>query len=184
MKIACIGWGSLIWNPGSLLIQREWFNDGPILPVEFVRQSQDGRLTLVLHKESTPVRTLWSMMATDQLEAAIESLRIREGISKGKKDSCIGIVTKEGMTNDELQLIIQQWIIQNDLDAAIYTDLPPKFGGEDNRAPSIAEAITYLQGLHINTFSLAREYVERTPNQVDTVYRRAFEKEFNWGNGK
>jgi len=42
-KIACIGWGSLIWDPRDLLVQREWFKDGALLPVEFARQAfKDG----------------------------------------------------------------------------------------------------------------------------------------------
>ena len=39
MKIACLGWGSVIWDPRALPIQREWFKDGPFAPVEFTRQS-------------------------------------------------------------------------------------------------------------------------------------------------
>lgn len=53
MKIACLGWGSLIWNPGDLKIKTEdWFSGGPILPIEFVRISTDKRVTLVIDEES------------------------------------------------------------------------------------------------------------------------------------
>ena len=78
MKIACLGWGSLIWRPGNLLIQREWFNDGPLLPVEFVRKSDNGRLTLVITETAKPVRTLWALMTTYNLDEAKESLRKRQ----------------------------------------------------------------------------------------------------------
>ena len=74
MKIACLGWGSLIWRPESLLIQRQWFQDGPFLPIDFLRQSKDGRLTLVINETSKSVRTLWALMDTDDLNKAKTSL--------------------------------------------------------------------------------------------------------------
>jgi len=84
MKIACLGWGSLIWRPENLLIRREWFADGVILPIEFARQSKDGRLTLVITEGAKPVRALWALTATDDLATAKNSLLIREGIPEKK----------------------------------------------------------------------------------------------------
>ena len=57
MKIACIGWGSLVWSPGVLRCKGEWQLDGPFLPLEFARTSKDGRLTLVLSKRG--LTALW-----------------------------------------------------------------------------------------------------------------------------
>ena len=62
MKIACIGWGSLIWMPENLMIQNKWFEDGPMLPIEFARQSDNGRITLIIDEFARPVRTLWSLI--------------------------------------------------------------------------------------------------------------------------
>jgi hypothetical protein len=59
MQIAIVGWGSLIWCPGSLQIKSGWHRDGPPLPVEFARISGDGRLTLVIHPGSKEQQTLW-----------------------------------------------------------------------------------------------------------------------------
>jgi hypothetical protein len=38
----------LIWDPRELPIQRQWFEDGPLVPLEFARQSNDGRMTFVI----------------------------------------------------------------------------------------------------------------------------------------
>ncbi len=75
MIIACLGWGSLIWDTRTLPVRRQWFMDGPFAPVEFTRQSSDGRITLVIDRNAHPVRLLWAQMATTDLAHARESLR-------------------------------------------------------------------------------------------------------------
>ena len=184
MKIACIGWGSLVWRPESLLIHRQWFNDGPFLPVEYCRKSNDGRLTLVLCKKTKPIRTLWALMATDDLVKAKKSLQIREGIIDKYADTYISSISMDEKTKDENKLEIQQWMKSLNIDVSIWTSLPPKFkktnGQQHTDQPTLENAITYLKEQDINVFELAKEYVIRTPKQVDTEFRRAFEKEFGW----
>ena len=53
MKIAILGWGSLIWNPDKLDFDKDfgWDPDGPKLPIEFSRISSNGRLTLIIDKK-------------------------------------------------------------------------------------------------------------------------------------
>jgi len=53
MKIAILGWGSLLWEPSAEFekwIELPWKNDGPKLKIEFSRisGSRKGALTLVI----------------------------------------------------------------------------------------------------------------------------------------
>jgi hypothetical protein len=180
MKIACIGWGSLIWRPDNLLIRRTWFPDGPFLPIEFTRQSKNGRLTLVITLEAKYVRTLWALTATEDLSIAKESLCIRENIPEDKTKELIGSMTRDEVTSDVIELTIQDWIRKLNLDAAIWTKLSPRFKNVDNKIPTLEETISYLKGLDINKKMTAKEYICRAPKQIDTDYRRDFEKEFGW----
>lgn len=45
----------MVWKPGDLPIVGEWRPDGPALPVEFSRQSRDGRMTLVVTDGAKPL---------------------------------------------------------------------------------------------------------------------------------
>ena len=39
-EIVVLGWGSLVWNPGDLMLKDGvWHEDGPPLPLEFSRVS-------------------------------------------------------------------------------------------------------------------------------------------------
>ena len=38
-RVAILGWGSLLWKPETLHNQGKWRSDGPWLPIEFARTS-------------------------------------------------------------------------------------------------------------------------------------------------
>lgn len=177
MKIACIGWGSLIWDPRDLLIDKNWHQDGPVLPIEFLRKSNDGRLTLVICEGFQLVPTLWCMMTTDDLDTAIDSLRGREGCRRAS----IGFVEKAAEpAQGSINNIIESWLQNHDLDAVIWTDLGPKFNDTDGRIPTLDEALVYLANLPESRKKLAENYIRRAPATVATNYRSAFEKTFGW----
>jgi hypothetical protein len=69
-RIACIGWGSLIWNPGDLPLYGNWENDGPDLPVEFGRESSGRRITLVVCDDVKRVRTFWVLLNSTNVRDA------------------------------------------------------------------------------------------------------------------
>ena len=78
---AILAWGSLTWEPKTLEFHKAfgWQKDGPVLPIEFARISKDGRLTLVITENGTPVTTYFTIAnfytTTDE---AIQNLRKRE----------------------------------------------------------------------------------------------------------
>ena len=179
MKIACIGWGSLIWNSRNLKIHQKWFEDGPILPIEFARESDNGRITLVITTGAKPTRTLWALMSVDSLDEAISSLQEREGIKDKNKDILIGSTRKQDDSKNETEKAIKTWLNSNDLDAAIWTTLPPKIG-KDERIPSLDEVIQHLNKLGYEDRLIAEEYVRKAPKQIDTEYRRLIEIKLGW----
>ena len=81
MKIAILGWGSLIWLPKDLKFDTNsgWKENGPVLPIEFARISKDGRLTLVITPNGTDVPTLYAVSSFDSLDLAVLNLAVREG---------------------------------------------------------------------------------------------------------
>ena len=175
-NIACLGWGSLIWNPRTLPIRRYWFDDGPLVPVEFARQSGDGRITLVVEPDNArPVRVLWALMDTECQEDACDQLAAREGI-KCKVDEHVG-QWPQGTT--ESIPGIEQWARARDLDAVVWTALPACFDGVE-RTPCEKEVIAYLQGLRGTKRDEAERYVRRAPRQIDTAYRRGIEAALHW----
>lgn len=177
MKIVCIGWGSLIWNPSDLKIQRKWFQDGPILPVEFTRISDNKRVTLIIDRESRPVRTLWALMSIDNLNEAQESLRERENTPD---ISNIHKVEVNEDTKDNLKLEIVSWLKSKKLDAAIWTGLSYNKKYFNGERPPIERIIDHLKGLKKEKRICAEYYIRKAPRQVDTVYRREIEKNFGW----
>src|SRR5690554_8147720 len=84
MKIAILGWGSLIWQPKELNYNKEfgWKNDGPYLPIEFARISNNGRLTLVITPNGTEVQTLYTLSNYKTIEEAILDLAVRKVTAK------------------------------------------------------------------------------------------------------
>jgi cation transport regulator ChaC len=178
MNIACLGWGSLIWNPRSLPIQRRWFEDGPFVHVEFTRQSSDGRITLVVEPNAAAVRALWAVMIPSELQAAREALRDREGITGNNWVSRIGS-WQRGEAAPESIPELPEWAAAHGLGATVWTALGPRFNGQEI-SPSVDQVIEYLRHLTGTARENAECYVRCAPRQVDTHYRRRIEAEFGW----
>jgi len=165
--IACLGWGSLVWNPDGLPIQGPWLQDGPTVCVEFLRQSNNGRITLVLDGSSAPVQSYWAMIDTHDIAEAVAALRRREGIPI-KSQKGIGI-WRAGDPPPRLIPALSDWANGKRLDAVIWTNLGPRFGGKE-KVPTVEEVIAYLNSLTGQKRQDAEEYVLNAP--VETAYRR------------
>ena len=176
-NIACLGWGSLIWDPRNLPIRRYWFDDGPLIPLEFARQSMDDRITLVIVPDARPVRALWTLMDSDSFEDAKERLRLREGTENSKN---IGVWSREGPFLDDEIPKLSKWALARNIDSVVWTKLRLKFNGDDTWQPNVEDVLRYLQALTGTARDAAEQYIRRAPRQIDTAYRRRIEAELQW----
>ncbi|HEY0412342.1 MAG TPA: hypothetical protein VGD66_04290 [Allosphingosinicella sp.] len=172
-RIGCIGWGSLVWRPKNLpVLGSGWRSDGPALSIEFARQSKFDRVTLVLCKNVPPVQTFWTELEAHTLDEAAEALRKREGTGKRRIGRWPGDASPPAAT-------IGPWAEGHGLAGVVWTALPPKWNGKDDRFPD-EDVLSYLRGLKRWGRSCAETYVRRAPASIRTPYRAAIEAELGW----
>lgn len=186
MKIAILGWGSLIWQTKELAFNKSfgWKKDGPILPIEFARISKDGRLTLVITENGTEVPVLFTLSNYHNLEEAILNLAVREDSGRnsiGSYDKSKDTFSSKFLFKDE----IINWIKNTDFDAVIWTNLGENWNIKNDKGDIVRQIeperrIEYLKELKGHTSSIAEEYIRRTPHQIVTAFRKKIESELNW----
>lgn len=177
MGIACLGWGSLVWNPDGLPVKR-WHEDGPPVRVEFARQSDNGRMTLVLDPSAPSLPSLWALMNSPNLTAAKEALRLREGMGP-RRSRQIGSWTV-GEPEPELIHGLCEWAAVRQVEAVIWTALPSRFNGVEPNTPTQNDVLAYLAALRDERREVAESYIRRAPRQISTPYRRAIELTLGW----
>jgi hypothetical protein len=169
----------LIWDPRELPFRGEWFADGPLLPIEFARQSRDGRVTLVLLDQAPVVRSLWTLMSLAELHPAKEALADREGMTGADKTKNVGCWSGD---QKSLGLAVQEiadWAGRTGIEAVIWTALPATFG--DEYSPGLDDdVLDYLRPLSHEKRRNAERYIRKAPKQIDTEIRRRIEREFGW----
>lgn len=181
MKIAFLGWGSLIWDPRGLKIKDCWKTDGPFLPIEFARISKDGRLTLVIHPNVSSVQTLWAVSAYNDLGQAIENLACREGTLKDNIGfACILNNSSRCKTIPNILPIIQCWARERKLDAVVWTDLRSNFKEKTQKELNENNVVEYLRNLKGETLCKAKTYICKAPKQIETKIRLRIIQEFGW----
>jgi hypothetical protein len=172
MIIACLGWGSLVWNPDGLPISSAWRSDGPTVPVEFTRQSDNGRITLVITDGAPEVPVLWATLAAGDIEKAKAELALREGISSRNISSSIGYWTQAAASRGPGAEAIGRWAETLGHDGVVWTALRPRFAKE-YRTPSQTEVVAYLANLAGEQRVEAERYC--APAQIRTPYRTLIE---------
>lgn len=166
MSIVCLGWGSLVWNPGSLPVKGGWQPDGPSLPLEFARGSRDGRMTLVIVDGGDLCPALWSELDVRGLEEAAAALAAREGCD----GAAIGRIPTAGKRHPQIEAIAS-WCAAKGIAGVVWTAPQPGFAEWRGQVPSRDEIIAHLRSLDAGARSKAAEYVARTPPQIVTRWR-------------
>jgi hypothetical protein len=178
MRIACLAWGSLVWKWAPLRLASSWQEDGPSLPIEFAREGDGGELATALCVGVSDVPCLWALLHETELRAACEQLRVREEIPAERRDGigCVPMLDAAGPYDAR----IAAWAEAHDVDAVVWTALPPRSKGMEGRMPTAEEAIAYLQSLQGDVLAHARDYICRVPRAITTDYRVAIERQLGW----
>jgi hypothetical protein len=180
-QIAILGWGSLIWCPGSLLIKSAWHRDGPTLPIEFARVSNDGRLTLVIHPESPEQQTLWAAAVSEDVNVVRKNLQQREGTSGG----FIHSATADGQFSEGVSTVVRdaiaKWLKEHtENHGCVWTGLVSNWIDKRKTDFTVPLAIQYLKDLPDESRALAREYIRNAPAQIQTAVRDAARAHLQW----
>jgi hypothetical protein len=182
MKIAILGWGSLLWDPRDLQLASGFELSGPSLPIEFCRVSKDNRLTLIIDETfGTLCQTYAALSAFDDLDAAVKNLAEREGMSR---HADVGYITAAGQARSREATerhphaveTIADWALNAGYDAAIWTALGSHFEQETREPFSVNAAMRFLEGLEQGdaaAFARALEYIRRAPAATQTPVRDA-----------
>lgn len=191
MRIAILGWGSLIKEPRELAIDKSigdsgWLNDGPLLPIEFSRISKDKRLTLVIDERGKQVQTLWAISTSNDLITAIENLAARENTPSTRN---IGFANlKDGSSSDfsnrwEIDQITS-WATQKGINGVIWTGLKPNFEEKiaelfnESKVFNLENIKWFVEKLQYDEYLKMRSYIENAPPATNTSLRKEIEKLF------
>lgn len=175
MKVACLGWGSLVWDARDLPVASDWFEDGPHLPLEFSRQSADDRLTLVIDDSAAFSQTMWVLLDVQSSAEAVAALARREGTSQGN----IGRWPLPKSNFYPHAERIEKWAADRKIDSVVWTALSPGMKSSRGVNPTLIELIAHLESLDDLARAKAAEYVFKAPIQIKTRFRNSLETFFS-----
>lgn len=182
MKIAILGWGSLLWDEHPEFDEQheEWQFDGPSLEIEFSRVSKkrNGALTLVLDaKNGKACQVAYSLSKRKSPDDAICDVRSREGTTLKNVGFYFADNSRRQAREEPVLKTIQDWALEKKIDVVIWTDLESNFQKESKcRMPfSIKTALCHIQALDDKGKVMAAEYVWRSPTFVNTPLREVLQ---------
>ena len=145
MKIAILGWGSLLWDPRIEfdLHHRDWLAGGPELPLEFsgVSKTRAGALTLVIDEIfGAPCVTRYAFSARKTADEAIADLALRENTSRDWIGYYFPASGESG--KPKLRDSVKIWAAKKGFDAVIWTGHPNRFEETTGTPFSIQAALS------------------------------------------
>lgn len=173
MRIAIIGYGSLIWDLENLapFVTGNWqMGSGPAMPVEFSRISPKRKKALVLVIDETldhQCKTCVINSNRDNVEQAIQDLAARERCGQ----EMIGYVSICGKFHKPLDCAAD-WLENSGYDAVVWTALPGNFENELQMTFTHQNGQDYLKMLSSDALEEAWRYIEFAPEVTDTPFRR------------
>lgn len=191
MRIAILGWGSLLWDNESdrgkefnkHLKDKTWHPDGPCLSLEFSRisESRERALTLVLDYENgRPCQVHYALSNRRCWKDAACDLRTREGTVL----RCIGwyLPSKPEESRwrcalDDSRSDIEEWACANSIDAVVWTALKSNFESKKCEPYSVQAAKRHLLSLDPKGQREAARYICKAPCSVNTPLRDAVRSE-------
>jgi hypothetical protein len=187
VKSVVLAWGSSVWEPRDLKIAAKFAANGPLLPIEFCRVSDDGRLTLAIDESFGALCKTYSAPSTlESLDAAMDNLCQREGMADAR---AIGFVEPASGRQSDLAMqshpqvvaTIGAWVESLGYDAAIWTALASNFDewGKGGEPFSVSAALQYLEALEGEDpaqFAQALAYIRKAPPEVETPVREEVTK--------
>lgn len=192
IAIACLGWGSLVWDPRDLPCRGDWHSDGPLLPIEFARASGGAKksdpaekITLVICPDTPRVRTYWTLLDAADIQTARERLAVREYEDAKRYPDWIKTNTgfwerATGKSHGLEADTIAAWASAVGLAGVVWTNLPFGFKTSRGVMPNGADVVGFLRALDAAKQPEAEGYVRQAPSQIDTPYRRLIERELGW----
>lgn len=185
-QIAVLAWGSLIWDdrwPAFDDQRGEWFDDGPVLPLEFSRVSKTrkGALTLVIDRDNgSDCKVMYAMSRRKSPADAIADLRDREGTIMDHMGFCFA-QEPERKCVPAVPGAIAAWAKKKKFDVVVWAGMPSNFPAKNavkkGEAFTIDAAVAHLQAITPEGKAAAATYVWRAPGLVVTKLRTKLQAE-------